>query len=231
MLFSTCAPVDVLQSQFLATYAPQLTIRGFSGEFEATFDSLLSRSSAEHDRYRTVSKDRFGSAVTTNGSTPVCDEFIALRHPTFGGYEHDFIACQFVQGDIGGPECRAYPIIDYLAWLLSDDSMWLPDRIRDYLLEGMKAWRVWLWQQVPSNEESELGLQQYPDMGALQQAISKAQESRRFRLTKACLADIRGRFEFSRSLLDIKQPTSELVDRFLEGDFIRACVKISKGRI
>lgn len=102
----------------LATYAPQLTIRGFSGDFEDDFNKLL--------------------------SIPQFYEEMALRLPNFGGYEPASVACQFVQGDIFGPKPKFFDYFEYVVWFLSSDSAWLPKKIHSFLLRGMKEWRVWV---------------------------------------------------------------------------------------
>ncbi|SRR6266498_243061 len=210
--------------QFLATYAPQLTIPGFAPEFEETFDRLLAESIARHEQLRRNSPT-FGSALTRTKRPPVCDDYIALRHPTFGDYEPASVACQFVQGDIGGPPCKAYEAIDYLIWLLSDGSEWLPHRIRKYLIDGLRDWGIWHWSEHSAGSEIDLGLIPYPHLGSLQNEMFKTRRSKRFQLTKPCLADIRGRFEFSRRLLGLAEPTSKLMKRFLEGRFIDARIR------
>lgn len=101
----------------LATYAPQLTIKGFGGEFEDDFDELMCN--------RQFSEE------------------MALRLPNFGGYKPASVACQFVQGDIFGPHPKFYDYFEYILWFLSPDSGWLPERIHSYLLQGMKYWCVW----------------------------------------------------------------------------------------
>lgn len=123
---------------FLANYAPQLTIKGFSGKFEKDFDLLLEKSILKNKNSST------GSALTITKSPPACDEEIALRHPYFGYYESSSITCQYVNGELGGPYIRFYEIFDYLVWFLSEDSNWLPNNIHNFLLEGMKQWAAWI---------------------------------------------------------------------------------------
>jgi hypothetical protein len=57
------------------------------------------------------------------------------------------VACGFVQGNAvsSGPPVLYYSHIDYLAWLLSDESLWLPSEIRAFLTKGMAEWDVWIW--------------------------------------------------------------------------------------
>jgi len=116
---------------YLALYAPQLTIKGLSGEFEKDFDVLLD------------------TAVKSNNWR----EEIALRQPNFFGRDSANVACQFVQGDIFSPEVRYYEHFEYLIWFLSSDSDWLPKGIYDFLLDGMKKWTVWIPASVNAYED------------------------------------------------------------------------------
>jgi len=129
--------------EFLASYAPQLTIKGFGGEFENDFDKLLNTSVTDQNNKR-AENDKCGSGLTTNKLAPGCNEVIALRHPTFGDYSPAHVACQFVQGKMWGPSPRYYEHFDYLVWFLSTDSNWLPSNIHRFLLDGMKQWAVWI---------------------------------------------------------------------------------------
>lgn len=102
---------------FLATYAPQLTIKGFGGEFEAVFDEA--------------------AKATKN-------ECFVLRQPLPEASEADRLTCQYVQGELHGPPCRYYLHTEYLVWLLSDKSGWLPPAIRASLIAGFRSWATWL---------------------------------------------------------------------------------------
>ena len=102
---------------WLATYAPQLTIPGFGGPFEADFERFLAKDPAAIE--------------------------LSLRRVHGARRSADGIACQFVQGDLGGPTPKYYSHFEYLIWLLSNDSDWLPSRVRALLRRGMKEWDVW----------------------------------------------------------------------------------------
>jgi len=123
-----------LHPDYLASYAPQLTIKGFGGEFENDFDLMLGNSIKNH------CKSSGGEGLTKTGKAPLCDEWIALRHSNFGDYEPVTIACNFVQGEMGHLPVRCYDHFEYLIWFLTDDSKWLPRKIHDFLLKGMKDW-------------------------------------------------------------------------------------------
>lgn len=206
---------------FLATYAPQLTILGLGGPFETAFDELLAGSMKANERHRGTT---FGSALTTTAQPPGCEEYIALRHPTFGYYHASSIACQFVQGDIGGPPCKTYPTMEYVVWLLSRKSAWLPKRARAFLTRGMAEWPTWLWFESFGQEETEHGLSPYPGMGKLSEAIFAAEESGAFVLTKAARSDLTHRIDLSRPLLSLPEAASTLVRRFLDAGFIEGYI-------
>lgn len=112
--------------------------------------------------------------------------------------------------------------MEYLVWLLSEKSAWLPSGVRSFLTRGMADWSVWLWFEGFDHEEFGQGLTSYPGVGALFEAISAAEDSRTFRLTRAARADLTHRIDASRSLLALPEPTRLLVKRFLDGRFIDA---------
>jgi hypothetical protein len=201
---------------FLATYAPQLTMPGFGGEFEADFDALLAKSGARCRGHQS------GSATTVTGVPPHCDEYIAFRHPNFGGYEPAYVACQFVQGDIGGPPCKAYETVDYAVWLLSQRSYWLPERVREFLITGMKEWAVWLWSEGSTVDERELGIDRYDGKGALADRLLGKRPSARLKVGSPAYNDLLIRVQISKQLLDLPESAQELVDRFLEKGFIES---------
>lgn len=187
---------------YLIAYAPQLVIRGCGGEFEAEiqefYDGSVQRNAAQRAR-----NDRSGTALTIDGCHPLCDELFALRHPTFGGLQPDVVACNFVQGDINGPEVRVYDQIDYIAWLLSNADGWLPRRVRRFLIQGMIEWAVWV-SDVDRSVMRELD-------GAIGQ--------QRFHLSTAGRQQLAAGFSRSAQLLSLPESGTELAERFLAAGF------------
>lgn len=111
---------------FLGAYAPQLLLPGFGGEFEAIFDDWLAAD--EEDERR--------------GDT------IALHKRNLTDEDEAVLACTFVQEELNGPAVSFYETVDYLFWLLSDASVWLPEDSRTVLRKGMIAWGSWLERAV-----------------------------------------------------------------------------------
>ncbi len=134
----------------LAQYAPQITINGLSGDFKNDFDLILQESMSKQKKY-IDDKSNFGAGLTTNVLPSVCSVEIALRHHTFGNYRSDCIACQFVQGELGGPHTRFYEVFDYIVWFLSSASYWFPEEIRFFLIDGLKRWSAWTTSQSETN--------------------------------------------------------------------------------
>lgn len=110
---------------YLAAYAPQLTIPGFGGEFETYFNQWVD--------------------AARRGRPPYSADSIALHADDFLGERPSGLACTFVQGEHMGPPVRyeGWEIADYAFWLLSDDSRWLPDRVRAVLRQGIGEWAQW----------------------------------------------------------------------------------------
>ena len=101
---------------WLAIYAPQITIPCFSGPFESTFSEM-------------ELNPRYSDEMMLRGDITKADPASA--------------ACNFVQGQIFGPQCKYYDHFDYLIWILSSQSRWLPEAHRNLLTQGMADWAVW----------------------------------------------------------------------------------------
>lgn len=213
---------------WLAIYAPQLTIKGFGGPFESDFDNLLSKS-CDVGTLRRTNKDSSGTALTTNGLVPICDEVVALRHHTFGDYYPSIIACNFVQGPLMGPTPRAYENMDYIVWLLSSHSDWMPIEIRQFLLEGMKDWNCWPWDKYDAQYNEQLKLD-YSSSGKLAYALHKAKRHKDFIFTKACSTDLRTRIHNSLNLLVLEDSVDDIFDRFMNHRFIERWFEASTKR-
>lgn len=204
--------------QYLAAYAPQLTIKGFGGEFEQEFDNMLYWSQEEY-KSRKDRSPNFGSGLTTTGTPPSCDEFIALRDDNFGFYEPEMIACTFVQSDIFGPPIRYYDHIDYLVWMISDSSLWLPSRYRIFLIEGMKRWAQWPWDRHRDSE-----FQPNINTGTLYDEMLSAISSQNFKISTRSRKDLESRIRYSINRLHLKGSAKKLAEKFIEYDFIDAWI-------
>src|ERR1041385_1455439 len=170
---------------FLATYAPQLTIQGFGGPFEADFDLLMKRDSR-------------------------ADE-LALRRPAPQRGDPANIACQFVQGDIGGPRSTYYDHFDYLIWLLSDASNWLPRDIRELLQRGMREWDVW-----PRADQ----MMRDWDRPFLKAIWNAREKKKNFTLTEPLREDLLRLIERSLAKLQLTESAAELQRRFIGLSYI-----------
>ncbi len=211
---------------FLAAYMPQLTIPGLGGPFEEDFDTYLERDRSMHDG---LSGARSGTALTTTGDTPGCSESIALHDPEFGNLKASHVACTFVQGELNGPPCRIYEYMDYAVWLLSaQGDSWLPQRVRAYLLEGMKQWPVWPWYDR-FREDKEFGVSEYPGMGALCRALMEGTIVSGRELAEPEHADLLQRIMASCALLDLPESAEVLTERFVREGFIDAYMRDRKN--
>jgi len=200
---------------YLATYAPQLTIPGFGGEFEEIFDGWLD-SSLEKQKKEGERGSFSGTGLTVDGNVPSCDEPIALHEENFGNYESGTIAGFFVQGHLMGPEVKVHDTIDYFLWFLSESSIWLPPRTRTFLIDGMKKWAVWPWTGYANDTD-------FParnETGQFVEALAKASSLQKFKLTKKAVRDIESRFEFSINSLDLPETVEQLKQRFFESGAI-----------
>lgn len=188
---------------YLLAYAPQLIIPGFGGEFEEDIEAI------------------YQSQLSREGTHP-CTELFALRHPDFGKWEADWVACEFVQGDAVrfGPPVKYYAVIDYIAWLLSIKSSWMPQQIRQFLLVGLKEWAV--WDSDWGYKIETMGVKLYRDYGALSRSLYRVDSIERFKLTKTAKRDLESRLEISSHLLGLPESGSALAQIFFDNEFIPA---------
>ena len=200
---------------YLSTYAPQLTIPGCGGEFESVFDTWLENSRKKQKKQKEIGS-KSGTGLTLDGNVPTCDEPIALHDPTFGNYESAHIACFFVQGDLMGPPVKVYDTIDYTLWFLSDESNWVPPKMKQFLIDGLKKWAVWPWSEFtnesdfPSNSST----------GTLQKSLSKMKSPIDIKLTNRIHKDIDTRFDYSINILKLPDSVAILKERFFCAGFI-----------
>ncbi len=123
----------------LALYVPQLTIPGFDGDFTTEFDELMLP-----ENNRLCDTSRYGSAETTDGNEPLCGDFIAWRHPSFGNYTAAELSYQFVTAHNVFYSRKVFSGFECLVWLLSDNSNWMPENLQKVLKQGFKD-RVYWW--------------------------------------------------------------------------------------
>lgn len=194
----------------LAHYAPQLTIKGFGGDFEQDFDLLLKNSIQKRQKQRDQ-KSISGSGLTTNKIPPACSSEIALRHPTFGDYQSSIIACQFVQGELGGPYTKYYDTFEYVVWFLSPAAEWIPEKIRNYLIDGMKKWSAWC---SPSSN-IELGIAE-----TFFNSLWRAKSYKTFRFGKKTRESLRNWISYSMEKLKIDYNPDVILEEFLNHGFI-----------
>jgi len=202
--------------EYLAAYAPQLTIKGFGGEFEKDFEALY-----EQSVFRRKT-NLGGTGLTIDGSPPLCDERWALRHPTFGNYKPSFITCDFIQGELMGLPVIVYEHIDYIVWFLSNQSSWIPRKIHKYLIEGFKEWPVWTW---PKRQAHVKIVAPDNSTGVLFITMFDAKTYDKFKLTKDCINDIESRFNYTTKVLGLTETAVILTQRFINSGFIEAWFK------
>jgi hypothetical protein len=215
------AQVCHLYPRYLISYAPQLSIPGFGGQFEDQIQQLYEGSLARGLESRRR-KERYGSALTDDGLPPRCDDEYVFRDPSFGKYSPGHIACGFVQGNYvaNGPPVRYYEYAEYVAWLLSERSIFLPDRVRSVLTEGMAEWGVWPWTEWELNPLDEFGYERGKFDGQLAEELRDAESVDAFRPSPAALEDAVHRMSFSARLLFLPESGELLAERLLSRDFL-----------
>lgn len=218
-LLDTCLDFPDLAAE----YAPQLTIPGFGGELEDSFETEY-RNSLDEYAERRRRDSRFGTALTINGNTPTCDEEWIFRSETFGGYEPVFVAEAYFHAGIFGPRVAFHEDPDHLFWLLSDESDWLSSKIRHVLLDGLSRGQRWLWSSGIPDER------QWASCGALREELGTARRSR-ISLSPQSHDDVLHRAVVAKSVLDLPETPKELARRFFKAKIPRLWLEaVSKRR-
>lgn len=217
-LFEICRDCPDL----LIEYAPQLTIPGFGGELEEIVEQEYKKSCIEAKQMR-VRDARYGSAVTTNGESPLCDEEWTLRHPTFGNYEPAYVTNAYFSGGMFGPQVSPYEHTDHAFWLLSSASSWVPEKVHSFLLEGMTSWHVWPWGYVGTNKGGD-----WKSNGALCRALYEAAEGKTFKWSRLMKDDIRHRVKLTIQMLNLPDSPEDILNRFIACDFPGKWIKAEK---
>ncbi len=207
--------------RYLIAYAPQLTVRGYGGPFEEVIEAMYRRSVTQSERKR-AANDPAGSGLTADGRHPGCDDEFVLRDPEFGMYGPAHIACGFVQGNsvASGPPVQYYAYIEYLAWMLSEASCWLPAPVRERLTLGMAEWPVWAWTEYEGRLIEEFGFEDQPFTGKFGAWLNKARLGDVPSLGSAAAMDVNHRMQFSSTLLKLPEDGATLAERFLAPEFL-----------
>jgi hypothetical protein len=199
-LFETCECYPDL----LIEYAPQLTIPGFSGDFETLFNKLYEKSISDSNKV---------------GGNHQCDEEWMLRHPNFGGYDPSNVASMYFLAGMFGPPVSPYEHVDHMVWLLSKNSEWLPKKIHQMLIEGLADWGVWFWPHGHSQSTT-----------YLYEAMLDSAHGKAFRWTRAIRSETIYNLSLSIHLLQLPETAEEIFKHFVKENFVGKWIQSSKER-
>ena len=196
----------------LALYAPQLTIPGFDDGFADVFDELMSP-----ERLSSCEAFRYSRADTVDGNPPLCGDFVAWRHPTYGNYTPGELSYEFVNAHNGSYSRQVFNGFECLIWLLCDESSWMPEELRETLKRGFKERVSWWVTQVPYSSDVVL------------KALYERSKST-FYYTKTLKAEVAGSCAHALQKLEIGEDADKVVSRFIEGGFLEGYYE-EKARI
>jgi hypothetical protein len=189
----------------LAMYAPQLTLPGLDEGFADVFDALMRPS--RKDAYQMPGYG--GSPKTTDGKPPLCGELVAWRHPTFGNYESGELAYSFVDAHNSHYSRKSFSDVECLAWLLSDAGPWMPNKLREALLDGMLR-RPYGWSTEVVYGDDAFG-----------SALLRKSPSG-FKFTRTIRAALNEIFASALQAIGVSQDAAQIADRFIARDFVGA---------
>ncbi|HEV2562629.1 MAG TPA: toll/interleukin-1 receptor domain-containing protein [Rhizomicrobium sp.] len=138
-----------LNPAILALYAPQLTIPGFDAGYADVFDELL-----PPEQIDKTDAFRYGRPSTIDKKEPLCGDFIAWRHPTYGNYTPGELSYEFVSAHDGLYSRRVFNGFECIVWLLSSASEWMPQKLRQVLVQGFKNRTHWWMTDVFQNDDT-----------------------------------------------------------------------------
>ncbi len=187
----------------LAMYAPQLTIPGFDGGVADVFDKLMDPS--REDAYQMPGYG--GRPETMDGNAPLCGELITWRHPTFGNYVDMELAYSFVHAHDSHYSRHLFSSSQCLAWLLSGAASWMPQRLRDALLGGMRNRTYW-WSTDIMNSTN-----------AFSDTLLHRTRSQ-FKFTREVRAAIAVLFADALQRLFIQEDAATIAERFIARGFV-----------
>jgi hypothetical protein len=181
---------------YLGAYAPQLLIPGFGGPFEELFDDWLTYAQ---------DKGRVG-------------ETIALHKSSYKGERADLLAEAFAIGELHGPSVAYYERSDYLFWLLSSKSEWLPEHVREMLATGLCQSRSWL---ISSRVEMHPGSEEI--IAEIDAVVSQNKWERKVR-TPMIERAVAALAAVSAKDLDLPESAETLARRLLDRDGLRSLI-------
>ena len=186
----------------LAIYAPQLTIPGYDDGFADKFDELTSPK-----KISSCDAFRYGTAETVDGNAPLCGDFVAWRHPAYGNYMPGELSYEFVNTHDGSYSRRVFNGFECLIWLLSDESRWMPEDLRETLKRGFRERVSWWLTEISDPRDAVLA------------ALFERPKSR-FSYTRTLRAELIGSCVYALKKLEIGEDANVVVSRFIEGGFL-----------
>ncbi len=186
----------------LALYAPQLTIPGFDDGFGEEFDALNSL-----DKINSCDAFRYGRAQTVDGNAPLCGDFIAWRHPTYGNYTPAELSYEFVNAHNSSYSRRVFNGFECLLWLLCDESRWMPENLGETLKRGFRKRVSWWVSEMSDSNDAVL-------------TALLGQPKSRFSYTRKLRAELAACCARALQALEIQEDADKVALRFIAGGYL-----------
>ena len=154
----------------------------------------------------------YGRTETIDGTDPLCGELISWRHPTFGNYAYEEIAASFVNAHTGEYYREKHSGFSCLIWTLSEQSEWMPDKIKNAICDGFKentfCWSHGLDRDYNSQRDNKF----------LERFLYKTKSS--FRYTREVKLGLEDLVKEVHNQLNLPETPEDLARKFMEMGYV-----------
>ena len=123
-----------------------------------------------------------------------------------------------------GPNVAYHEDPDHAFWLLSRANLWIPDKIHDVLLDGMRRWITGLWGPLREDKDGE-----WKSFGALSNALYEAIDGKAFRWSDDVKDDVFNRIQLSVERMSLPDTVDKIFEGFLKWRFVENYIKTERG--
>jgi hypothetical protein len=119
------------------------------------------------------------------------------------------------------PKVEGFEPFEYVVWLLSDHSTWLPENVREVLISGTIDWPGWM--------NGKRFVDSYDGKG-LFHALLHTRSPRTFKFTKHIRASLDSLVEEALRALGLQADVGTISDAFIRAGYVKGYFKVDAER-